>query len=119
MTGDFRGAIFDVDGVLVDSPHERAWRETLQDLMEAEWSHLRHRTTYSPERFTAAVYHELVSGKPRMSGARAIMDHFGFPDPERRAEVYAEHKQRRIVALARAGEFHAFDDALRLVVALR
>ena len=23
----FRGAIFDVDGVLVDSPHEQAWRE--------------------------------------------------------------------------------------------
>jgi beta-phosphoglucomutase-like phosphatase (HAD superfamily) len=25
----FQGAIFDVDGVLVDSPHERAWREAL------------------------------------------------------------------------------------------
>ena len=23
----YRGAIFDVDGVLVDSPHELAWRE--------------------------------------------------------------------------------------------
>ena len=23
----FRGAIFDVDGVLVDSPHEQAWRD--------------------------------------------------------------------------------------------
>jgi hypothetical protein len=23
----FRGAIFDVDGVLVDSPHELAWRD--------------------------------------------------------------------------------------------
>ena len=22
---EFRGAIFDVDGVLVDSPHEKAW----------------------------------------------------------------------------------------------
>ena len=27
MATGFRGAIFDVDGVLVDSPHERAWRE--------------------------------------------------------------------------------------------
>jgi beta-phosphoglucomutase len=32
----FRGAIFDVDGVLVDSPHEQAWREGLQQLMENE-----------------------------------------------------------------------------------
>jgi beta-phosphoglucomutase-like phosphatase (HAD superfamily) len=27
----FRGAIFDVDGVLVDSPHEQAWREGLHE----------------------------------------------------------------------------------------
>ena len=27
------GAIFDIDGVLVDSPHERAWRESLRQLM--------------------------------------------------------------------------------------
>ncbi len=25
----FQGAIFDVDGVLVDSPHYRAWRDAL------------------------------------------------------------------------------------------
>ena len=30
MATGFRGAIFDVDGVLVDSPHERAWREAFQ-----------------------------------------------------------------------------------------
>ena len=44
----FRGAIFDVDGVLVDTPHERAWRDTLQELMEAEWSDIRGETSYSP-----------------------------------------------------------------------
>ena len=26
----FRAAVFDVDGVLVDSPHEKAWRESLR-----------------------------------------------------------------------------------------
>jgi len=26
----FRGADFDVDGVLVDSPHEKTWRESLR-----------------------------------------------------------------------------------------
>ena len=33
----FQGAIFDVDGVLVDSPHEKAWRESLRELMESSW----------------------------------------------------------------------------------
>jgi beta-phosphoglucomutase-like phosphatase (HAD superfamily) len=46
----FQGAIFDVDGVLVDSPHEKAWRESLRELMEGEWSHIRDQTTWSPER---------------------------------------------------------------------
>jgi beta-phosphoglucomutase-like phosphatase (HAD superfamily) len=30
----FQGAIFDVAGVLVDSPYELAWRESLQRLIE-------------------------------------------------------------------------------------
>ena len=40
----YRGAIFDVDGVLVDSPHEQAWREALKGLMEREWRDIRHQT---------------------------------------------------------------------------
>jgi len=66
----FLGAIFDVDGVLVDSPHEKAWRESLRQLMESGWSKIRNRTSWSPEAFTPRVYGEQVSGKPRMSGAR-------------------------------------------------
>ena len=119
MASAFRGAIFDVDGVLVDSPHERAWRETLQELMESEWRDLRPQTGYAPERFTAEVYQELVAGKPRVSGARAIMEYFGVPNAEAMADVYAELKQRRVIELARRGEFHAFSDALRFVLAVR
>ena len=37
-TTGYQGAIFDVDGVLVDSPHERAWREALRALLEGEWA---------------------------------------------------------------------------------
>jgi alpha,alpha-trehalase len=44
----FEGAIFDVDGVLVDSPHEAAWRETLRELMETRWSDIRPQTTWTP-----------------------------------------------------------------------
>ena len=38
MAKGFKGAVFDVDGVLVDSPHEQAWRDGLQQLMENDWS---------------------------------------------------------------------------------
>ncbi len=49
---DFRGAIFDVDGVLVDSPHEQAWREGLRQPMDNEWSDIRPQTAYAPEKFS-------------------------------------------------------------------
>jgi beta-phosphoglucomutase len=115
----YRGAIFDVDGVLVDSPHERAWRETLQLLMETDWRDVQPRTTYAPERFAPAVYQEVAAGKPRLSGARAVLDYFGFPDAGRRAEEYAERKQRQVVELIEAGKFLAFPDALRFILAVK
>src|SRR5215210_3995004 len=119
MPVGYRGAIFDVDGVLVDSPHERAWRETLQLLMETDWRDVRPRTTYTPERFTPEVYQEVVAGKPRLSGARAALDYFEVPDAESRAEEYAQRKQRQVVELIEAGKFLAFPDALRFILAVK
>ena len=119
MAASFRGAIFDVDGVLVNSPHERAWRDTLQELMETRWSDVRPDTTYSPERFTPELYQQIVAGKPRMSGARAALDYFQVPDAEIRVDAYAERKQQMVLELIEAGKFTAFPDALRLVLALR
>ena len=116
--GGFRGAVFDVDGVLVDSPHERAWRDTLRELMDTQWRDIRSASTYVPDGFTSRVYQDVVSGKPRLSGARAALDHFHVPDVEARALVYAELKQERVLDLIRAGEFQPFPDALRFVLAL-
>jgi beta-phosphoglucomutase-like phosphatase (HAD superfamily) len=118
MRRGLRGAIFDVDGVLVDSPHERAWRDTLGVLMQTCWSDIRSGTTYSPDRFTSRVYQDVVAGRPRLSGARAALDYFDVPDSGVRAKVYAERKQQMVVDLIEAGEFSAFPDALRFVRAL-
>ncbi len=115
----FDGAIFDIDGVLVDSPHELAWRETLRELMETSWAQLRPRTTWAPERFTSHVYQEVVAGKPRLSGARAALEYFGLPDNEELVEEYAERKQAMVVGLIEAGQFTAFPDALRLLLDVR
>jgi beta-phosphoglucomutase len=117
----FQGAIFDVDGVLVDSPHEKAWRESLRELMESDWSDIRARTTWSPEAFTPAVYAEQMSGKPRMSGARAALQYFHVPDDEdeHRALEYAQRKQAMVVRLIEAGDFNAYPDALRFIIAVK
>jgi hypothetical protein len=60
----FKGAIFDVNGVIVDSPHEEAWSETLRELMVTRWSYLRAETTWTPGRFNSQVCQEIVAGKP-------------------------------------------------------
>lgn len=117
--GGFEGAIFDVDGVLVDSPHERAWRESLRELMEGEWSDIRDRTTWTPEGFTPQVYQRVMSGKPRMSGALAGLEYFHVPDAQVRVNTYAARKQDMIVRLIEAKEFTAYPDALRFVLAVK
>ena len=77
----FHGAIFDVDGVLVDSPDALAWQDALRDLMEGEWQGIRAQTSYSPERFTLTVYQHVLAGKPVLAGARAVLDYFGYRTP--------------------------------------
>ncbi len=98
--------IFDVDGVLLASPHERAWREALQGFAE-------------PDRFTTAMYQAHVAGKPRLSGARAALEALGVADAGRQAVAYAERKQKRLEELIQAGSVAAFPDALRFVQAVR
>ncbi len=115
----FQGAIFDVDGVLVDSPHELAWREALRELMEGDWRDVVEDTRYSPDQFTPAVYQQVMAGMPRMAGARAALEHFGVPDVDRRIEQYAAGKQVHVIKLIEAGRFMAFPDALRFILAVK
>ena len=119
MAQGFRGAIFDVDGVLVDSPHEAAWRDVFRELMESDWADIRDETTWTPEAFTAEVYQQVLSGKPRMEGALAALEHFGVPEPQTRVDAYAERKQEMVVELIEAGEFSAYPDALRFLLAVK
>ena len=115
----FHGAVFDVDGVLVDSPHEHAWRVALDQLFETSWTSIRDATQYTSERFTPEVYRAHISGKPTMSGARAALSYFGVPATDARTEEYARRKQRVMDELLRAGELTAYPDALRFVLAVR
>ena len=112
----FEGAIFDVDGVLVDSPHERAWRETLRELMDTRWSRIQTESTWAPDLFTSQVYQEVVAGKPRHNGALAALEYFAVPDAPALVDEYAERKQQKVIALIEAGEFKAFPDGVRLLL---
>ena len=119
MQAGFLAAILDVDGVLVDSPHERAWRDALDELMETSWRSIRDRTTYSPDRFTSQLYHAEMSGKPTMSGAQAVLEHFGMPEAEDRTEQYGKRKQQIVDRILAADGVTAYPDALRFVLAIR
>ena len=99
------GGIFDIDGVLLDTPHERAWREVLEELMAGPWRALAPQSTYTPYAFTSAVYQEHIAGKPREEGAAAALAYFHMPDPDQaRTREYAAAKQARLERLAAGSE---------------
>ncbi len=98
-------AIFDVDGVLLASPHERAWRDALEGFAD-------------PASFTSDMYEDEVAGKPRLAGALAALEALGVPNAAGRAAAYAERKQKRLEELIHEGCVAAFPDALRFVQAV-
>src|SRR5690606_35730398 len=77
-----RALILDVDGVLLDSPHEQAWRDALTGLAD-------------PSRFTSRIYLEEVAGKPRLQGAVSALKALGVGNAEGEADAYAVRKQAR------------------------
>lgn len=95
-----------MNGVLLASPHERAWREALQSFGD-------------PRRSTTAMYQAEVAGKLRTDGARAGLEALGVPDAGRQAPAYARSKQARLEELIRAGAVEAFPDGLRFVRAVQ
>ena len=96
--------ILDVDGVLLASPHEQAWRQARVGIAD-------------PARFTTRLYQEQVAGKPRRDGALAALTALAVPGAADLAEDYARRKQSALEAIIRTGGVTAYPDALRFVVA--
>lgn len=122
MTGHIplRAAIFDVDGVLVNSPHEQAWRETLDGLMAGPWVRLALDSGYEAGSLTTERYQRAVAGRPRLDGARAGLEAVGVADPDdEQVRAYAEAKQSRLVDLIEREPLPVFDDAVKLLIGLR
>ncbi len=93
--------IVDIDGVVIDTPHERAWREALAARVPGAV-------------LTPADYSALVAGKKRLDGARAALARHGVVG-EAEIHAYAEAKQARFLALVAAGDFTVFADAVRFL----
>jgi beta-phosphoglucomutase len=102
----FQGVIFDIDGVVVETPHEQAWREAIAAFAD-------------PARFTTEFYQQNVAGKPRMDGALAALRGLGVANAETVVHAYAERKQRLIDELIARRAFAVFPDAVRFLEALK
>ena len=107
--------IWDVDGVIVDSPHEEAWRATAR--MEP-WN----------VEVTTDFYLKYVASRPRYEGGNNILSLLGVYDKlgakteeERRKilEEFCTKKNNMIVELIERGEFKLFKDAITLVLKAR
>jgi beta-phosphoglucomutase len=95
----FKGAIFDLDGVIVDTVplHFTAWKK----LFEKNYN--------TP--FTYDFYQKYVDGKPRLDAVRTML-----PQLSKSELIYAgELKQKYFLELINAGTIKRFDDAFELI----
>ena len=114
--------IYDVDGVLVDSPHEKSWGDALATLFEtrAAWRKVLPQSSWRPDAYSQEVYLKIAAGKPRRDGAKALLDYFGIRDEEGALLDDLYHfKQEVFLGLVDRGEFDVFEDAVRFVLESR
>jgi len=91
--------------VLLDVPHERAWREAIADFV-------------TPALFTSALYATEVAGKPRMTGALAALHSLGVNDARQKAQEFADKKHAAVMALMQQGHVKLYLDATRFIQAV-
>jgi len=114
--GPPRALIFDIDGVVADTPHEESWRRSLEALGgRPDWRAAVAASSWQPGAFTREVYLEVCSGRARRDGARATLKHFGIADPDgSKLELFYEVKQRIFLEMIDRGEVRAYPDAIDL-----
>ena len=110
------GFIWDVDGVIVDSPHELAWRLTAE-----KWG-------VGEGRLDSRFYRDYVSGRPRYEGGNEILKRFGVyehlgagtdAEKEKVLEQYCTQKNELFKELVRDGRFNVFGTSIAMVIEAR
>lgn len=109
------GFIWDVDGVIVDSPHELAWRLTAE---MAPWN-------VGKGRLDSGFYHDHISGRPRYEGGNAILERLGVygrlgaetdGEKEEVLEQYCTRKNELFKELVSKGGFEVFETSVAMIV---
>ena len=98
--------IFDVDGVLLNSPHEEAWRAALDGIAD-------------PSALTTAIYQSEIAGRSRLDGALHALTALGVPNAAALAGRYAEAKQAILAEMIADHRFTVFADGVMFLAALR
>lgn len=107
------GFIWDIDGVVVDSPHEEAWRITA---MKAPWN---------VEELSSDFYLTYLASRPRYEGGDNILQLLGVYErlgattaAEKSAllQKFCTEKNTLIRELIKAGKFKLFADAITLLL---
>ena len=108
--------IWDIDGVVLDSPHEESWRVTAQ---EEPWN---------IDNLTTDFYFTHVDSRHRYEGAHNILELLGVyerlgahtdQDKRRLMERYASEKDSLTKTMIGRGEFKLFTDAVTLLLKAR
>jgi beta-phosphoglucomutase len=107
------GFIWDIDGVIIDSPHEESWRLTAM------------REPWNADGLTSDFYFTHVASRPRHEGAHNILELLGIYESlgatseEEKMPLmrrYAEEKDALLKDLIERGEFRLFADAVGLLL---
>jgi beta-phosphoglucomutase-like phosphatase (HAD superfamily) len=107
------GFIWDIDGVVVDSPHEDAWRITAQ---KAPWR---------VNELSSDFYVTYMASKPRYEGGNNILqlkgvyERLGATTQQQKdilLEKYCNEKNALIKDLIKAGKFKLFADAVTFLI---
>lgn len=95
----FRGTIFDLDGVIVDTVplHFAAWKRLFEGIFNIP--------------FNMKTYEDKVDGKPRLDGIRAMLPNLSEEEVIKAGDL----KQSYYLELLRSGEIKKFDEAFRLI----
>lgn len=99
--------LWDFDGVVVNTPHEEAWRKTA--------------LKFGISDFTSEFYHKYVAGKPRIEGARVILEYHGLLQGLREEDAnqfvlrFAEEKNKVFKELIMQGLYSINIDVLDFI----
>ena len=107
------GFIWDIDGVVVDSPHEEAWRATA------------HKVPWGIKEFTSEFYLNNVASRPRREGGNVILTKHGVYDKlgaktekekKEMLEEFCAQKNKMVRDLIEKGGFATFASSAGLII---